>query len=62
MKSAIITALLIACGLVSGCDPTAALCMEAVHYHTQRCEDGDSESCEWLQTQVSPPGSYQCVG
>lgn len=47
--------------LASACDPNVMLCKAAIDVHTQECEGGNSESCDWLATHVSPPGSYQCI-
>lgn len=34
--------------LAGGCDP----CVAAIEVHTQRCNDGDQASCEWLHDNV----------
>jgi len=57
MRRIIIAALL----LVAGCDPNAELCKASIDLHVQQCEGGDADACEWLATQVSPPGSYMCI-
>lgn len=35
-------------------------CHAAIAIHMDRCQAGESESCEWLQTHVNPPGSEMC--
>lgn len=57
MKRTLIAALLIACGLVSGCD----VCEAAAQVHAQRCGDGDSASCEWMLEHIEPTTGV-CIG
>jgi hypothetical protein len=41
--------------LIAACDP----CDAAARVHVERCNDGDLESCAWLEANVIP-GSYTC--
>lgn len=48
VRRSIITALLIACAFVAGCD----MCVVSIQVHLERCQEGDQASCDWIDDNV----------
>lgn len=43
--------------LLAACDPEAALCDLATEQHRERCENGDTASCAWLDEHATAAGT-----